>query len=138
MLLESVPEGVSHEAGPALEFEVGDLQPGETRRLELVLTAEAAGKVTNLMTARADAGLQVQASCEFEVIAPDLQVTVEGPKKRYLERPAKYQVSIDNPGTASAKEVQLTTQLPKGLQFCQCQQHGRIRRQLAQRALEPG
>ena len=117
MLLESVPEGVTHAAGPALEFEVGSLQPGETRRLELVLTAESAGRVSNVMTARADAGLQVQASCEFEVIAPDLHVSVEGPKKRYLERPAKYHVSIDNPGTASAKEVQLVTKLPKGLQF---------------------
>ncbi len=117
MLLETVPEGVSHEAGPALEFEVGNLSPGQSRKLELVLTAEQAGRVTNVMTARADAGLQVQASCEFEVIAPELQVTVDGPKKRYLERPATYQVSIDNPGTASAKEVQLTTQLPKGLQF---------------------
>lgn len=117
MLLETVPAGVSHEAGPALEFEVGSLGPGESRKLDLVLTAEEAGRVTNTMTARADAGLQVQASCEFEVIAPALQVTVDGPKKRYLERPATYQVSIDNPGTASAKEVQLTTQLPKGLQF---------------------
>ena len=117
MLLETVPEGVSHEAGPALEFEVGSLAPGESRSLELILTAEAAGKVSNVMTARADAGLQVQAGCDFEVIAPALQVSVEGPKKRYLERPATYQVSIDNPGTASAKEVELVTQLPKGLQF---------------------
>ena len=59
----------------------------------------------------------VEASCEFEVIAPDLQVTVEGPERRFLERPATYQVSVDNPGTAPAKEVQLVTHLPKGLQF---------------------
>ena len=117
MLLETVPAGVSHEAGPTVEFEVGTLRPGESRRLELILTAEQAGKINNVMTARADANLQVQASCEFEVIAPELQLTVEGPKKRYLERPATYQVSIDNPGTASAKEVQLVTKLPKGLQF---------------------
>ena len=117
MLLQSVPEGVSHEAGPALEFEVGALAPGESRSLELILTAESAGKISNVMTARADAGLQVRASCEFEVIAPSLQVSIDGPKKRYLERPATYHVSIDNPGTASAKEVQLMTQLPKGLQF---------------------
>jgi uncharacterized repeat protein (TIGR01451 family) len=69
------------------------------------------------MTAKADAGLHVEASCEFEVIAPDLHVTVEGPERRFLERPATYQVSIDNPGTAPAKDVQLVTHLPKGLQF---------------------
>jgi uncharacterized repeat protein (TIGR01451 family) len=69
------------------------------------------------MTAKADAGLHVEASCEFEIVAPDLQVTVEGPERRFLERPATYQVSVDNPGTAPAKEVQLVTHLPKGLQF---------------------
>jgi uncharacterized repeat protein (TIGR01451 family) len=117
MLLETVPKGVSHEAGPALEFEVGTLRPGESRRLELVLSAEEAGKISNVMTARADASLQVQGSCEFEIIAPELQLSVEGPKVRYLERPATYLVTINNPGTAAAKEVQLITQLPKGLQF---------------------
>jgi uncharacterized repeat protein (TIGR01451 family) len=117
MLLETVPKGVSHEAGPALEFEVGTLRPGESRRLELVLSAEEAGKISNVMTARADASLQVQGSCEFEIIAPELQLSVEGPKVRYLERPATYHVTINNPGTAAAKEVQLITQLPKGLQF---------------------
>ena len=117
MLLETIPAGVSHEAGPALEFEVGTLRPGESRRLDLVLTAEEAGRISNAMTARADASLEVEAVCDFEVVAPDLKVSVDGPKQRYLERPAKYTVSVDNPGTASAKEVQLITQLPKGLQF---------------------
>ena len=46
MLLETIPTGVSHEAGPALEFEVGTLRPGENRRMELVLTAEQAGRST--------------------------------------------------------------------------------------------
>ena len=73
MLLETIPPGVTHEAGPALEFEVGTLPAGETRRMELVLQAEQAGLVDNMMTARADASLQVQANCQFEVIAPALE-----------------------------------------------------------------
>jgi uncharacterized repeat protein (TIGR01451 family) len=85
--------------------------------IDLLLQAEKAGIVDNLMTARADANLQVQANCQFEVIAPALEVKVEGPTKRILERPATYTVSVDNPGTATAREVQLVTQLPKGLQF---------------------
>jgi len=117
MLLETIPTGVSHEAGPALEFEVGTLQAGESRRMELLLTAEQAGMVSNVMTAKADANLRVEANCEFEVLAPELKVTVEGPQRRYLERPATYRVSINNPGTATAKDIHLTTKLPKGLQF---------------------
>jgi len=117
MLLESVPEGVSHESGPALEFDIGTLRAGESRRLELVLSAEKAGRIHNVMTARTDASLQVEARCEFEVIAPQLQLSIEGPQKRYLERPATYRVSVDNPGTATAHDVELVTQLPRGLQF---------------------
>ena len=39
MLLENVPDGMSHPHGPNLEFEVGTLRAGESRELELVLTA---------------------------------------------------------------------------------------------------
>ncbi len=117
MLLETIPNGVSHEAGPSLEFEVGTLQPGENRRMELILTAEQAGRINNVMTARADASLEVEESCEFEVIAPELQLSVEGPQRRFLERPATYRVIVDNPGTAAAKDVQLVTHLPRGMQF---------------------
>jgi uncharacterized repeat protein (TIGR01451 family) len=117
LLLENVPDNVRHQHGPALEFEVGTLRAGETRRMELVLTAEKPGKVVNIVTARADGNLQVQQEVEFEVISPALAVAVDGPSKRYLERQATYTIRVENPGTAPAKDVQLVTKLPKGLQY---------------------
>ncbi len=124
MLLENVPDNVRHAAGPALEFEIGTLRAGETRELELVLTAERAGPVVNALTARADGDLQVQQQVEFEVIAPELQLTVDGPQRRYLERPATYQVIIENPGTAPAHDIELVTKLPKGMQFVKANNMG--------------
>jgi uncharacterized repeat protein (TIGR01451 family) len=124
MLLENVPENVRHAAGPALEFEVGTLRAGETRSMDLVLTAQKAGKVINALTARADGNLQVQQQVEFEVIAPALQVSVEGPEKRYLERPATYQVSVQNPGTAPAHDIEIVTKLPKGMKFVKANNMG--------------
>ncbi len=124
MLLENVPDNVKHAAGPALEFEIGTLKAGETRELELVLTAEKPGPVINALTARADGNLQVQQQVEFEVIAPGLQLSVEGPDKRYLERPATYQVIIENPGTAPAHDIELVTKLPKGMQFVKANNMG--------------
>jgi uncharacterized repeat protein (TIGR01451 family) len=53
----------------------------------------------------------------LEVIAPQLDVVVEGPKKRYLERQATYQVSVSNAGTASARKIELVASLPTGLKF---------------------
>jgi uncharacterized repeat protein (TIGR01451 family) len=117
MLFENVPQNVRHPAGPALEFEIGTLKAGETRELELVLVAEKAGKTVNVLTARADGNLQVQQQVEFEVIAPALTVDVNGPERRYLERPATYEVSVENPGTAPAHDVQIITKLPKGMRF---------------------
>lgn len=124
MLFENVPENVRHAAGPALEFEIGTLKAGETRELELVLLAEKAGKVVNVLSARADGNLQVEQQVEFEVIAPAISVTVDGPGRRYLERPATYQVIVENPGTAPARDIELVTKLPKGLQFVKANNMG--------------
>jgi uncharacterized repeat protein (TIGR01451 family) len=124
MLFENVPQNVRHASGPALEFEIGTLKAGETRELELVLLAEKAGKTVNVLSARADGNLQVQQQVEFDVIAPELVVDVHGPERRYLERPATYQVSVENPGTATAHDVQIVTKLPKGLRFVRANNMG--------------
>ncbi len=117
VLVEEVPEAMRHQGGTSLELEIGTLAPGETRHLDLMLTAEEAGTVVNRLTAIADGNLRVEQSVSFEVVSPALAVSVDGPKRRYLERPASYTVSIDNPGTAPAKDVRIVTQLPSGLKF---------------------
>jgi uncharacterized repeat protein (TIGR01451 family) len=124
MLFENVPPNVKHAAGPTLEFEIGTLRAGETRELDLVLNAEKPGKVTNTLTARAQGNLQVQQQVEFEVIAPALTVALQGPERRYLERPATYEVSVENPGTAAAHDVQIVTKLPKGMRFVKANNMG--------------
>jgi uncharacterized repeat protein (TIGR01451 family) len=124
MLFENVPPNVKHVAGPALEFEIGTLRAGETRELELVLTAEKAGKTINVLSAKADGNLQVQQQVEFEIVAPELTVDLNGPERRYLERPATYEVSVENPGTAPAHDVQIVTKLPKGMRFIRANNMG--------------
>jgi uncharacterized repeat protein (TIGR01451 family) len=124
VLKEFVPENFSHSGGTELEYEVGELKPKETRELELVIKAAKAGVATNLLTARGDGSLQARSQSELEVIAPALAVAMDGPKKRYLEREATYTVSISNPGTAAAREVELVTYLPKGLEFVKADNFG--------------
>ncbi len=123
-LLEDVPEQFSHPAGRQLEFEVGTLAPNERREFDLILTAEQAGRAKNVLRARGDAGLETQGEVELEVIAPDLEVTIDGPRRRYLERKAVYTLNVNNPGTALAKDIELTAYLPKGMQFVEANNHG--------------
>jgi len=117
VLEERVPPGLQHPAGPELEYEIGDLKPNESRQLELKLTAAQAGRIGNVLVARGEANLRVEDRFEVEVLAPQLDVTLEGPKRRYLEREATYTFSVMNPGTAPARQVQLVAQLPPGLKF---------------------
>lgn len=124
VLEENVPGNFAHPAGKELEFEVGTLKPGESRQLDLVLNAVAAGRVQNVLRARADGNLTAEHAVELEVVAPKLQVAMTGPKLRYLERPAKYTVSVSNPGTAPAHEIDVVTYLPKGLKFVEANNAG--------------
>jgi uncharacterized repeat protein (TIGR01451 family) len=117
VLQEDVPTGLSHPSGSKLEYEVGTIEPGQTRHLELTLRAAQAGPVINKLVATAEAGLVAEDEVELEVIAPQLQVSMEGPKRRYLERQATFTVAVANPGTAPARNVELVAQLPPGLQF---------------------
>jgi uncharacterized repeat protein (TIGR01451 family) len=124
VLLERIPPGLQHPAGAELEYQVGDLKPGESRKLDLPLVAARPGLAANLLSARGDGDLRAENECKLEVLAPQLNIAVEGPKRRYLERQATYQFSVTNPGTAAAKGVDLVAQLPAGLKFMKANNAG--------------
>jgi uncharacterized repeat protein (TIGR01451 family) len=124
VLTERIPENFSHPAGTELEYEVGELKPKQSRELDLNLKAIKPGQVTNVLVATGDGQLQAQHQTRMEVVAPGLEVSMEGPKKRFLERQATYKFTVTNPGTASAREVELVTYLPKGLKFVEANNSG--------------
>ena len=125
ILSEHVPRGLRHKAGSDLEFEVGTLKPGQSRQIELSMSAVEPGHVINALQAHGDAKLRAQAHVEFDVVAPGVQRSaMTGPTRRYLERQATYTVAVSNPGTAPARDVELVTQLPKGMKFVKANNAG--------------
>jgi len=126
VLVEDVPEQLTHAAGRELEYPIGTLRPGETKQLSLIMRASKAGLVRNVLALKGVGGkVYVEDVVQFEVIAPQLQVALDGPKVRYLDRPAKYSVTVANPGTASANNIEMIAYLPKGLKFVETDHHGR-------------
>jgi uncharacterized repeat protein (TIGR01451 family) len=111
--------------GQKLDNPLGTLQPNESRRLELILTAAEAGKVANVIRVRGDGGLFAEHRADLEVVAPQLNVLLDGPSRRYLERQMTYEIAVANPGTAPATNVDLVAELPSGLQFVAADQEGR-------------
>ncbi len=128
MIEEDVPDGLAHAAGRQLEYEVGTLRPGESKRMELVLQADKAGLISNTIVVRGEGSLLATHKMDVEVVAPQLEVDVTGPKKRFLERQATYTVSVANPGTAPARDVELVAHLPRGMQFVEADSQGQYDR----------
>jgi uncharacterized repeat protein (TIGR01451 family) len=122
---EDVPTGLIHAAGSALESEIGTLEPGEVRQMELLLKADSPGLVQNKIRVRGNGNLFDDHVVNVEVVAPQLQVQIDGPTQRYLERPVTYDIAFHNPGTAPAKNLNLVTRLPKGLEFVSANNKGR-------------
>ncbi|MFM8414150.1 MAG: hypothetical protein ACKOCX_05440 [Planctomycetota bacterium] len=119
-----LPETVSHRAGPELEFDVGQLRPGESKTIELLLGTRGPGIQPARFVARADGGLEVDRPLPIPVTAPTLEVVIDMPARRFLQRPATCRISMTNAGTASARSIELAAQLPPGMKFVRANNAG--------------
>ena len=119
-----VPEGFAHDGGREIMSDQFDLRPNESRKIDLLLKAVAAGSVESVVRAVGSGTLASEHRAPVEVIAPQLQVGTVGATRRFLDRPVKYQVIVANPGTAPAREVDLIAHLPRSLKFVSADKKG--------------
>ncbi|MEC8473799.1 MAG: hypothetical protein VXZ38_04040 [Planctomycetota bacterium] len=124
VLQEDVPEGLEHPRGRQLDNAMGDLAPGEVRRQVLRLRAVAPGIVENTIRLVSDDGLEAEHTVAVQVISPDLRVQLNGPSRRFLERPATYQLLVANKGTADATNLEIAVHLDRGFTFVSTENEG--------------
>ena len=117
VLSETVPPELQFEGGAELLYQVGDLQPGESKTTKLPLTAVRPGKFANKVIAKSEPGLQVESVLDMEVTAPALELKLSGPSKRFLDKEGTYSLILKNTGTAAAKNVELMASVPVGWKF---------------------
>jgi len=118
-------DGLESPRGKKFDFELGNLNPGESRSVQVLCNAKSAGEQFCMAAAEADAGLTAQDKAIANVIIPRLDLEVKGPKLRYLDRKAVYTFKITNPGDAAAVNVTLNDAMPTGLKFMQADMGGR-------------
>ena len=129
VIQEEVPELLEYQDGSReLEYEIGTLQPGQSRRLQLGLRAARVGRMQNVMFASAKGGLRAKHEAEVEIIAPKLRTTSEGPTKRYIQREVSHTFTVANDGTAPATNLRLIARLPSGLRYVDANNRGRYDR----------
>lgn len=114
---ETVPSGLRHQSGNEIENPIGRLLPGQSRNIQLPLLATQAGQVQNTVRVTGDGKLSDEHTVALQIVAPSLQVNMDGPTRRYLSREAVHQMSVKNNGTANATNVQMMAQLPRGLKY---------------------
>ncbi|MFM7073297.1 MAG: hypothetical protein ACKO38_16035, partial [Planctomycetota bacterium] len=124
VLEATLPESLGHPAGAELEYPIGVLRPNETRRIELSLRAQRPGVAACQFVAREESQTLAEDRVSLDILAPQLQVGIAGPKVRYLDRQATYSVSVANPGTAAATNLEVIAYLPRGLKFLSAENQG--------------
>ena len=125
VLTAYVPEGFYHKDGKTLENRnIDTLKPKESKKLILPLTCTGPGVLVNRLVVKANGNLSVEEKTTIRALSPMLNLEIIGPKQRFLERKAGYRLVVSNPGTASAKNVDLVVYLPTALQFVSTNQSG--------------
>ena len=121
-----VPAGLSHPSGTQLELEnaIPILLPDEKRTFELVLESTQAGTVICPVQVSASGQQPVTKQHQVEIVAPQMQLAMRGPVRRYLERNATLTIQLGNAGTAPATNVELVARLPQGLEFIEADKKG--------------
>jgi uncharacterized repeat protein (TIGR01451 family) len=113
VVTDPVPEGMSHSSGKSeLSIPVGDLGPGQSKPLSVVLKANKRGKVCNVATATSSNAGKVSDDACTVILQPGLKVEKTGTKDQILGRNADYQIVVSNTGDTALQNVSVTDTAP--------------------------
>lgn len=97
--------------------QIGTLQAGAEKSLDIELTARQAGSLTIQVDARADGNVRTELSEKVLVRRAGLKLDVEGPRVQFVGTTTSYAIRVRNTGTAAARHVSLSFALPAGAKY---------------------
>jgi uncharacterized repeat protein (TIGR01451 family) len=121
----ALSEGLEYVKGKNIDFDIGNLAPGESRSVQVVCATKSGGVQQCEGLAEADGGLKSADRAACNVIMPQIKLEVAGPKLRYLDRKAEYKFTVSNPGDASATNVTVQDVVPAGFKYLSSSDGGR-------------
>ncbi len=124
VLRQNLPSQLNHVSGRNIQYEVGELLPGSSKKVELILTAAAPGSGITQSVLTADGNIKIEKQKTISVVGQSLVVTRTGPKRRYLGREGVYINSVTNNSDAAVYGIVVTEQLPKGMLFVEAPESG--------------
>jgi uncharacterized repeat protein (TIGR01451 family) len=113
--------GLRHETGErnednSFELPIQELGPGQREDLDvLTVDAQQGGpQWCKVMARSTDVDFEketAEVSRTIDVVEPKLKMTLTGPDKRYTDTVAPYEISLENPGTAPARNIKILATL---------------------------
>jgi uncharacterized repeat protein (TIGR01451 family) len=102
--------------GDQLIWTLGEVPPGQPRRISAVFQAQDVGPVTNRATITTDEGQTDDKQVTTQVTKPGLKLSMDGPQTGTLNVPITYRLTVHNPGSGSATNVMLKDGFDKELE----------------------
>ncbi len=127
VIKEALPNGLLTFDGKSRIFaQVGDLGAGESKTIKMNLKAAKAGKYDTEAEATGQGSLKSTAAYSLMVVNPSLVLTKSGPDKRFVGRPASYDITVANKGDGVAKDVVVTDVIPSAAVFVSASSGGQF------------
>jgi uncharacterized repeat protein (TIGR01451 family) len=104
-------------AGAPTRHEIGLIRAGETKPVEVELSARQAGKLSIKATAVADGNLKSEVAQDILVRRAGLKTAVTGPELKFAGTPVTYNVVVTNPGNCTAENISASAILPPSAKF---------------------
>jgi uncharacterized repeat protein (TIGR01451 family) len=110
-----LPFGLTHPGGNDLELEVGGLQPGETRRVPLILTPSQAGEFRHRIRATLDGAIAAEREICLSVADCKIAMEANGPRRLCPQWTGTFELLVRNDDKQPMQQVEVTVEIPKGL-----------------------
>ncbi len=109
--------GLKHPQGRDLEYEIGNMTPGQQRELVLAVVAAEPGEYKTEAEVSATGGAKDQAAYRTNIIGAQLQIVRRGPKRRFVGRSATYENIVSNETNFDAVDARIVETVPLGMRF---------------------
>lgn len=112
-ITDQVPAGMAHASNSKeVVTQVGDLEPGQSRTVPIILKAMQKGQVKNTALALSSNADPVGAESGTLLLLQTLRVASKGLDEQFVGKSAPYDFAVSNPGDLPLKNVVVTGSMP--------------------------
>ncbi len=106
VITDIIPRGMSFDgSSEPVSFEVGTLDPGESKKVKLELRANERGTFCNESKVSASNANSASSEACTKIVQKDIDITKTGPAQTYIGKSATYSIRVTNTGDTELTDV---------------------------------